>query len=589
MLRRLAVATVVAILAWSLGGPPRGRADGPDGSTRLVREAGDAYYERLKRDSPQLRLSLGLPIESLPDLSLAKEEQDAAEARGWLERLKAAKADELSHEDALSLDVLRFVLESEADAPRFHWLRFPVTPYASPFRGVHGVFAAQQLGAASGRERFLTLLGQYARLIGQMREILEGQASRGIRIPKQELDLVVPTLRAIAGGVDASPLGVKAERLTGVAAAEAAEFRSLVAKRLDDEINPALTALASWLDSEYRRAAPDAVGLGQYPGGADYYRWLVRYYTSQDVTPEEVHRIGQQRVAAIEAEMAALRGRVGFTGTKAEFREKLRTDPRFFPKTADEIGARLMAHIARIEPKVDAFFQRKPKAPYGVKRLEPELEGAATFGYYQLPTASDPGGYYRYNGSKLEDRSLLNAGGLIFHELVPGHHFQLLLAIENQGLPAFRRETFFTAYSEGWGEYASDLAGEMGMYEDPYDRYGRLSMDIFISTRLVVDTGMNALGWTRAQAVAFMREHLMETDTQIHTESLRYSTDIPGQSLAYRMGSLEIRRLREKARSALGPRFDVRRFHEAVLGSGALPMRTLERHVDWFVKQEQAR
>ncbi|MGE0455937.1 MAG: DUF885 family protein [Vicinamibacteria bacterium] len=589
MLRQLAVATLLAVLGWSLGAPPLGRADEPNAFARLVREAGDAYYERLKRDSPQLRLSLGLPIESLPDLSLAKEEQDAAEARAWLARLAAAKADELAHEDALSLDVLRFLLEAEADAPRFHWLRFPVTPYASPFRSVHGVFAAQAVTDAVGRARFLTLLGHYARLIGQMREILEGQAARGIRIPKQELDLVVPTLRAIAGGVDTSPLGVKSGRLAGVAPAEAEAFRSEVGRRLETQVNPGLTALASWLDGEYRKAAPDAVGLGQYPGGADYYRWLVRYHTSQDVTPEQVHRIGQERVAAIEAEMASLRARVGFTGTKAEFREKLRTDPRFFPKTADEIGARLMAHVARIEPKVDAFFLRKPRAPYGVKRLEPELEGAATFGYYQLPTASDPGGYYRYNGSKLEDRSLLNAGGLIFHELVPGHHFQLLLAIENQGLPAFRRETFFTAYSEGWGEYASDLAGEMGMYEDPYDRYGRLAMDIFISTRLVVDTGMNALGWPREKAVAFMREHLMETDTQIHTESLRYSTDIPGQSLAYRMGSLELRRLREKARAALGPRFDVRRFHDAVLGSGALPMRTLEQHVDWFVKQEQAR
>ena len=248
-----------------------------------------------------------------------------------------------------------------------------------------------------------------------------------------------------------------------------------------------------------------------------------------------------------------------------------------------------MSYVRRIEPKVDAFFLRRPKAPYGVRRLEPQLEPGQTFGYYNPPTKAEPVGIYYFNGSNLGDRSLLNAGALIYHELVPGHHFQINLAYENQLIPPFRRETADTAYTEGWGEYASALAGEMGMYEDPYDLYGRLSMEMFITLRLVVDTGMNALGWPRAKAVELMRENLMETDTQIATESLRYSCDIPGQALAYKMGALEIRRLREKARAALGPRFDIRRFHEAVLGSGSLPMTTLARHVEWFIAQEKKR
>jgi uncharacterized protein (DUF885 family) len=306
-----------------------------------------------------------------------------------------------------------------------------------------------------------------------------------------------------------------------------------------------------------------------------------------DTPPEQVHRIGLDRVAAIEAEMKAVRDRLGFTGTKAEFKQHLRADPRFFPKTPEEIGDRLMSHIRRIEPQVEAFFMRRPRAPYGVQRLEPQLEPAQTFGYYQVPTATEPTGYYRFNGANLADRSLLNAGALIYHELVPGHHFQINLASENEAIPPFRRETFDTAYTEGWGEYASALAGEMGMYADPYDLYGRLSMEMFVTTRLVVDTGMNAVGWSRAKAVDFMRESLMETDTQIHTESLRYSTDIPGQALAYKMGALKIQALREKTRAALGERFDVRRFHDAVLDSGSLPMTTLERHVDWFIEQER--
>jgi uncharacterized protein (DUF885 family) len=222
-----------------------------------------------------------------------------------------------------------------------------------------------------------------------------------------------------------------------------------------------------------------------------------------------------------------------------------------------------------------------------VKRLEPQLEPGQTFGYYQVPTGDDPTGYYRFNGSSLADRSLLNAGALIAHELLPGHHFQINLAFEIPDLPEFRRETFDTAYTEGWGDYASAVAGEMGLYDDPYDLYGRLAMDMFISVRLVVDTGMNALGWTRAKAMDFMREHAMETDTQIATETLRYCCDIPGQALAYKMGSLRIRALREQAREALGPRFDLRRFHDAVLGGGSLPMDALERRVRWLIEEEK--
>jgi uncharacterized protein (DUF885 family) len=238
---------------------------------------------------------------------------------------------------------------------------------------------------------------------------------------------------------------------------------------------------------------------------------------------------------------------------------------------------------------VDAYFARRPKAPYGVKRLDAEREPALTFGIYEPPSPTEPRGLYRYNGSRLEERSLITAGPLAYHELVPGHHFQIALQDENQALPRFRRELWDTAYTEGWGDYAAHLAEEMGMYEDPYDLYGRLAMDMFISVRLVVDTGMNALGWPRSKAVAYMREHLTESDTQIATESLRYSVDIPGQALAYKMGSRGLVELRRRAESALGARFDVRRFHDCVLGSGSLPLETLGRKVDAFIAREKSR
>jgi uncharacterized protein (DUF885 family) len=522
-------------------------------------------------------------------VSLEYEEREAAFARELLGRLEALRPAELGHQEGLSLENLRRQLRAQSEAPRWYWHGFVVTPYASPIGIVNRVFSTFELNDRTAAERYLKLAGQLPAFYASLRAKVEGQAERAIRIPRDELDLAVPFLRSQLGDVDKSPYAVAPERLGSLAPEEGSAFRTRLAALIEDGVNPQVRGLADWLDGEYRRDAPATVGLGQYPGGREAYEWLVKWHTTLDVTPDEVHRIGQQRVEAIEREMAGLREKLGFEGDKAAFKRQLKSDPRFFPKTPEEIGERLMSHVRRIEPKIDAFFLRRPKAPYGVKRLEPRLEGGQTFGYYNPPTAAEPAGYYHFNGSSLGDRSLLNAAGLIYHELLPGHHFQISLAYENEAIPPFRRESFDTAYTEGWGEYSSELAGEMGMYEDPYDRYGRLGMDIFITTRLVVDTGMNALGWTRDRAVAFMREHLMETDTQIHTESLRYCCDIPGQALAYKMGAIRIGELREKTRAALGERFDVRRFHDAVLGSGSLPLTTLERHLAWFVEQERRR
>jgi uncharacterized protein (DUF885 family) len=312
--------------------------------------------------------------------------------------------------------------------------------------------------------------------------------------------------------------------------------------------------------------------------------------TTLDVTPEEVHRLGLEAVADTEAQMADLRRTIGFTGTKAEFHAQLRSDPRFFVKTPDEFGAALMTHIRRIEPRVNDFFTRSPEAIYGVSRLHPALEPTQTYGYYGRPSTSEPRGLYFFNGSTLEDRSLLAGAALIFHELVSGHHFQINLQSENMDLPPFRRLSASTGYTEGWGEYSSSVvAREMGMYEDPYDLYGRLVFDNFFNVRLVVDTGMNYYGWSRPKAMLYMREHTLESDVQIDSETIRYSVRSPAQALAYRMGRQTFVRLRQHATTRLGARFDIRRFHDAVLSVGSMPLTTLERHIDWWIAQELRR
>jgi len=555
------------------------------GATSPVMALADELAKfRLER-SPLLRLRQGLTVERLPDLSPAQAQRDGAFGRSFLDRLRRIDPKSLSHEDSLTREILRWEAEDLAEI-RFDELPFLVLPYSTPIRGVQQVFALLPVREPAERERYLSLLKQYAEVIGQIRTRTAHQARSGIRIPQASLDIASGFFAADLEALDRT-FDVDETRLAGVGKADAESFRAAIRILVSGQIRPATRALADDYGAAYRAKAPSAVGLSQYPGGAEFYAWLVKRHTTFDVTPEVVHKVGLAEVDRINAAMAKVRERLAFTGTKAEFHAFLRTDPRFFPKTPDEIGEKLMAAMREMEPRLDTMFLRRPKAPYGVKRLDPRLEGAMTYGYYQVPTPRDPKGYYNYNGSKLESRSLLNVRALAFHELAPGHHFQINLQTENAALPPIRRETRHTAYTEGWGEYASSLGDEAGLFADPYDQYGRLMMDMFLSVRLVVDTGMNALGWSRERAMDYMREHTLESEEQIRTESLRYAVDMPGQALAYKMGSRGFRDLRAKAEKALGSRFDVRKFHDAVLMSGSMPMKTLEKHLDEWVKAQR--
>ena len=558
-------------------------------SSGLLAKISEEYWTFLQNRNLGLRLSMGLPVEELPDLSEARARSDARFGAALAEKLRGLRPHELSHQESLSLAMLRLEAEELAHSARDWWLTFPVTPYASPLRVVHQAFTGWKFRGSEDLDRYAVLLSRYAAFIRQMEDKLRAQEKRGIRLPRGEVELVALTYRAAIAEPPASLFFVPPERLEATREVDRGPFTRRVESLIASRINPALESLAAYVTGEYAAKAPSAVGLSQYRGGKAYYRRLVRRHTTLDVTPEEVHRLGVAEVERLNRELEEIRVAVGFAGSLTDFRRHLRADPRFIPSSPEEIGERLLAAQKRIEPKIPLYFGETPRAPAGIRRLASTLEGSMTYGYYQPPTAADRRGYYYYNGSSLADRSLLNAAALVYHELVPGHHFQRALQHENRDLPSFRREASWTAYTEGWGEYASSLAGEMGMYEDPYDKAGRLMMDVFLSARLVVDTGMNALGWTRARAIEYMKANTLESEAQIATEILRYSCDIPGQALAYKMGAARIRELRGRAERELGRAFNVRRFHDAVLGSGPMPLAVLERHVDWFIESEKAR
>lgn len=561
--------------------------------TDLIAAAGDEYLDFVAARDPYLKFRRGERVERFPDSTLDAAEASAAFARDLLERLAGVDEEAIEHEDWLSLELLRWNLGLLVAAPEHYWADFNVTPYAGGgfvLNILHQVLGAAPVRTEEDRAHYLHLLGEYAETIGQLADKVAGQKERGIHLPRAQVPAVVGMFEGYRGR--AEELFVPSAERAGDGGHGTDDFLAQAREAVETGIDPQYARLIAELGDDYLEAAPEQVGLGTVPGGRELYLHRVRMHTTTNLSPEEIHQLGLDEVARLEAEMAALREEIGFEATSEEtamkeFLDQVRADPRFIAKSPEEVEARYMGYIEKIEPHVADYFEALPEAPYGVRRLDPTSEATMTFGVYQLPTAANPRGEYRYNGSDLQNRSLFSAQGLIYHELIPGHHFQLALANEREDLPRFRRETIgYGAFTEGWAEYAANLAKEMGLYEDPYDLYGRLVMEMFIACRLVLDTGMNHFGWDLERAREYMSARVVYSDVEVATELLRYSADIHGQALAYRIGNLEIARLRQKAEEELGERFDIKAFHAAVIGSGAMPMVVLEEHIDWWIGQQ---
>jgi uncharacterized protein (DUF885 family) len=521
-----------------------------------------------------------------PDQAQARADRAARFARD----LAAIHTEQLTHDQWIVYGLTRYNAEMEAEnTGALFWLPTIITPYASPLRALTTPFVFAPLKTAADEEAYLAGLQAVPATLAAYRTRLQAQVDHGIGMPADELRLVLPFVRSFAGAPPESPFSMKAARLGAFKPADQAAFQVKVDDAIKRQVNPAVEQLAAFLEGPYRdrTRGVQTVGLAQYPNGAAYYQHLIHLYTGLDLTPQQIHDMGQKEVLRLNGELDQIRQSVAFAGSLDDFKTFLRTDKRFYPKTSEEIGQRMMTAIHLIEPKMSAFFSEMPKAPYGVRRLAPELEPSMTYGYYSLPTAADPEGYYNFNGLHPEERSMTMVSAIIFHELLPGHHYQLAIRDENPHLTGLRHTAMFTAYTEGWGEYASDLAGEMGGYPDPYARAGRLGMDLFVSTRLVIDTGMNALGWSRERARAFMKANTFESDSEIDTETLRYSVDYPGQALAYKLGSLKIHEMRDRLKAARGAAFDIREFHRYLLDAGEMPLGMFQQHFTCLISGEQ--
>ena len=591
MRARHASGVSMLLVAWtaSCGAPVDERGGSGGGAAASERASSaleallDSAWVRDLETNPVIRLREGLDVERLPALGYEAAEERAAFFQRQLDRALAIDAAALTADERVTLETLVWQAEMVVEGHRYFWLRSVLTPYSSVLRGYSQIFPLLPLEDEADLDRFVALVEQVPSHVRDLEDYVRGQFERDFIVPSRNLAPVVDLVRATAGEAEGGPFALPADRASALDAGRVAEAMARIGEIVRDSINPALEELAAFLEGPYAARAPAGVGLSQYPEGRDYYLYLTRLHTTMEVTPEEVQAAGHELLAEFRARMAEIRDRLGWEGSADEFHAHLKSDPRYFPASHEEVREGLLAVSTRMLERIDDYFLGVPEAPWDARRLAPELEPAMTYGYYAAPTPAEPTGVYYYNGSNLDERSWLGLASISLHELISGHHFQIAGQRESETLPDYRRNSSYTAYTEGWGSYASFLGFEAGVYEDLYSEYGFYILESFLATRLVVDPGMNHFGMTLEEARQFMRENTLESETQIATESLRYSTDLPGQALAYQMGKRKLLDLRARAEDALGDGFDIRRFHDVVLRNGSVPMVVLEGQVDAWI------
>lgn len=596
---RWAVAMLGALVLWGCAesadapdtdAPDAGAvAESAEGSAAVVALA-DRIMADLTDASASLQLLEGRRVLAMDDNSFAHVEREAQKAAAALDELRAIEESQLGDDDRITYAILEGVLQAATETPTHFWHKFNVTPYAAGFvfssmvpRALGGYTFETEDDAAA----YLGLLADLARYVRDDLTRLQGQEERGILLPQPAVPGARTVFEALRAGIG-TLAAVAPERVAALSEEERAALHAGIETAIAEQVQPAIDALLDYLGDDYMARAPEAVGLGQYPGGEAAYRFAILQQTTLELDPADIHERGLAYMADLQQQMRAIRDELGFEGTAEDFHAQMRADPRFFAQTPEEVADRYMAYIREVEPHIPDYFSVLPEAPYGVRRLDPAAEPGMTFGYYQTPTPANPRGEYRFNGSKLESRPMVWTGPLIFHELIPGHHFHIALQLETEASSRLRQLTslFYAAFTEGWANYAASLALEMGVLDERYERYGWLLFDAFIANRLVVDTGMNHLGWPREKAMEYMRANTFSSAEEIATETLRYSTDMPAQALAYKLGLEKFREIRAAQEAKLGDAFDIRTFHAAVLGSGAMPLPVLEEHVDRYMSRD---
>jgi uncharacterized protein (DUF885 family) len=577
----------VALLATvrTVGAAPPATA--PTEAAAAFRRLLDEDWEARLREDPLLASSTGdhRYDDRLPAVAPADLDRAAERRRAILARLQAIDRTALDTQDRISFDMLERELRDDLTDHEFGAWRLPINADSGFHTGLAELARSTTFKAPRDYENYIARLrafpGYMAQQIANMREGLR----TGFTLPRVVLEGYDVTIRTHVVGDPAQSVFYAPFRSFPPGVPETERARLEAAGRAAVMEGP-VTAYRSFLDfmtGEYLPKTRTTTAAADLPRGREYYAHRVRYFTTLDVTPEEVHRVGLGEVDRIHKEMVEVIRQSGFPGDFAAFLQFLRTDPRFYARTPDELLKQASFIAKRMDGKLPALFGRLPRLPYGVEPVPAHLAPKYTAGrYVEAPVGGTRAGTYWVNTHALESRPLYALEALTLHEAVPGHHLQIALQQELQDVPPFRRASGVGAFVEGWGLYSERLGLESGFYQDPYSNFGRLTYEMWRACRLVVDTGLHALGWSREKAMDFLAGHTALSLHEVRTETDRYIS-WPGQALAYKMGELKIRELRRMAEAELGPRFDIRGFHDAVLANGPVPLPVLEQQIRAYV------
>ena len=588
MIRNLAIFTIISLFASSALAQVLNASDAGKKLQAIFAEDWQWFLEQY----PEAATLLGdnRYNDRLTDLSPEAIERRKAHEREMLDRIQKINRAGLTGQDLISYDL--FLKDKKLNVEGQRWptefmpinqmegvqLTFPQLAASTPFRKVKDY------------ESYLARLAAFPRQIDQVIALMKRGIETGWVQPAVPMRTVPAQIEGqIVTDPAKSPLYEPFKEMAKeVAETDRARLAEAARRHIADEVLPALKKLHTFVKDTYLPAARKDIAAAKFPDGEAYYQYSARRQTTTGLTPKEIHEIGKREVARIRKEMEAIIQKVGFKGTFQEFLTFLRTDPRFYYTKPEELVTAYRDIAKQLDLQLPKLFAELPRTPYGVREIPDYEAPAQTTAYYQAGAADGSrAGVYWVNTYKLETRPKYEMEALSIHEAVPGHHLQISRAQELKGLPDFRRNAGYTAYVEGWALYTESLGADMGFYTDPYSKFGQLTYEMWRAVRLVVDTGMHSLGMTRQQAIDLMKDNTAKTENDIIVEIDRYIV-WPGQALAYKLGELKIKELRARAERELGAGFDLRRFHNAVLDDGPLPLDVLEKRiVEWIADEKR--
>jgi uncharacterized protein (DUF885 family) len=523
-----------------------------------------------------------------PDENLEAIRQRHEHKVGVLERLKSIDRTRLSSTDQLNYDLFEEDYKTSVEGYRFHWFLIPLYQREG-IQLSNTVADSLRFETVKDYKDWLARLNAFPTYMDQTITLMREGMHERMLLPKI-------IMQRVAGQIDkqilkdpvASPFYKPFKDFPeSFPEAERARLQQAAQEAIAYEVIPAFVRFKDFFDKQYLPACPAEVGIWNLPNGKEMYAYFVREHTTTDLTPAQIHETGLREVARIRSAMQKVMEETGFKGTRAEFFNYLRTDARFHTNSPDDLLEAYRATAKRVDPNLIKVFRTLPRMPYGVEPI-PALEAPDTTAAYYRPPAADGSraGTFMVNLYKPDQRSNWEMTALTLHESVPGHHLQISLAMEQQDLPNFRRYGYYDAFGEGWALYAESLGEDMGLYDDPYSKFGELTFDMWRAVRLVIDTGMHAMRWDRQKAIDYFMENAPKDPLDVTNEVDRYIA-WPGQALAYKIGQLKIQELRARASRELGRKFDLKEFHEVVLRDGALPLNILERNVEAWIQSKR--